>query len=88
MQDCPISRDIAYFYVGSYKTCHDCENTNYWNYVDNANSKLLCFGCLDHIDFSKIEKILHLEKEESHIRIVKLLMTDGSIIEKYSDISK
>lgn len=42
----------------------------------------MCYGCVDGIDFSKIDKIEHLVKEENHLREVRLLMQDGSVIER------
>lgn len=88
VRDCPMSRYKAYFIDynnrGGPTECHECEAFRL--YQDEEN--LLCFGCLDDIDFSKIEKILLLEKEENHIRNVKLLMNDGSLIERTTNKRK
>ena len=84
VKDCPISRQKAYFadyyQKGGRCECHECNA--YRSQPGHFDSKLLCYGCLDSIDFSKIEKILHLTKEENHIHSVKLLMSDGSVVER------
>lgn len=84
VKDCPISRKKAYFTdhygKGGSCECHECDA--YLKQPGHFDSKLLCYGCLDGIDFSKIEKILQLEKEENHICSVKLLMADGSVVER------
>lgn len=88
VKDCPLSHKNAYFVDYSHKggkyECHDCNA--YINYVKEHSvfdeGLLLCFGCIDGIKFEQIEKIIHLEKEEKHIRHLKLLMRDGSIIER------
>ena len=88
VKDCPLSRKNAYFTDYSRKggktQCHEC---NAFLRYGNAHSvfdeaMFLCYGCLDSVDFSRIDKILHLKKEENHIRSVKLQMTDGSIVER------
>lgn len=84
LKDCPITREKAYFMDynnrgGTYQ-CHECES--FKNYCDNGEDKYLCFGCLGGIEFDKVEKILCLEKEENHIIFAKLLMNDGSIVER------
>ena len=87
VKDCPLSRKNAYFVDycnkgGNYE-CHNCDaHIRYMrdhSVFDEA--MFLCYGCLDGIDFGKIEKILHLKKEENHIHSVKLLMADGSVVE-------
>ena len=82
VNDCPRSRKRAYFMdilnKGGSCECHECNAGYQWNGCET----LLCFGCLDSIDFNQVDKILHLEKEENHISSVKLLMNDGSVIEK------
>lgn len=84
VKDCPLSRSKAYFqdYYGKGGSCqcHECDA--YRHQPGHFDSKLLCYGCLDGINFNKIEKILHLRKEEKHIHSVKLLMSDGSVIER------
>lgn len=84
VKDCPISRKKAYFVdhygMGGSCECHECDA--YGKQSGSSDSKLLCYGCLDGIDFSKIDKILHLKKEEKHISSVTLLMSDGSVIER------
>lgn len=84
VNDCPKSRMKAYFVDtnrrGGSLQCHECYA--FRSYLSSGEGQFLCLGCLDGIDFGKIEKILHLEKEENHIRSVKLLMKDGSIVEK------
>lgn len=86
--DCPLTRNKAYFmdynYRGGSTECYECEAFRHYS----NEEELLCYGCLDSIDFSKIEKIVHLEKEENHIREVRLLMNDGSIIERAPYMSK
>lgn len=83
VDDCPFSRKKAYFVDyharGGYCQCHEC-----WSFgeYDRSEDRFLCYEQLSAIDFSKIDEILHLEKEENHIRSVKLLMNDGSIVEK------
>lgn len=83
VNDCPLTHSKAYFVdyqgKGGSSQCHECNGF----YESNRYSGwLLCRGVLDDLDYSKIDKILHLEKEEKHIRHVKLLMSDGSIFEK------
>jgi hypothetical protein len=88
VKDCPLSHKNAYFIDDSHKggkyECHNCNA--YINYMKEHSvfdeGLLLCFGCIDGIKFEQIEKIIHLEKEEKHIRHLKLLMRDGSIIER------
>ena len=84
VNDCPLSRTKAYFsdYYnrGGPCQCHEC--TAFMRLSGQFDEKLLCYGCLDSIDFSKIEKILHLEKEENHTCVVQLLMNDGNTIER------
>lgn len=85
VEDCPFSRRKAYFlnylHKGGMNECHECYAYTSYN---PEKRYLLCLGILDSFDFSKIEKILALSKEENHIRYVKLLMSDGSIVEKES----
>lgn len=82
VHDCPLTRSKTYFLgvnsPGSRNECHECDA--FFHY--NGGEKLLCYGCVDGIDFSKIDKIEHLVKEENHLREVKLLMQDGSVIER------
>lgn len=82
VKDCPISRKRAYFFdydnKGGSCECHECYMFSAYKGGDN----LLCMGILDELNFNDIEKILSSEKEENHIRHVKLLMTDGRIIER------
>ena len=88
VKDCPLSRKKAYFVdycrKGGKNECHNCyahhRYMKAYSVFDEA--MFLCYGCLDGIDFSKIEKIMHLKKEENHIQSVKLLMTDGSVVER------
>ena len=88
VKDCPLSRKNAYFVdysrKGGKNQCHECDA--YVNYMKEHShfdeGLLLCFGCIDGINFGQIEKILFLEKEEKHISHIKLLMQDGSIIER------
>jgi len=91
VSDCPLSRDKAYFVdynsKGGANECHEC-NAGYIYANQKVTGKLLCYGCLDSIDFSKIEKILHLEKEKNHVCEVKLLMKDGSLVEKTLNMHK
>lgn len=82
VQDCPFTRSKTYFLgvnnPGSRNECHECEAFVHYD----GGEKLLCYGCVGGIDFSKIDKIEHLVKEENHLREVKLLMQDGSVIER------
>lgn len=84
VNDCPISQARAYFMDyrnrGGACQCHECYS--FTDYVNYGEEKLLCFGCLDGFDLKKLNKILNLEKDENHIKYVKLQMEDGSIIEK------
>ena len=88
VKDCPLSRKNAYFVdysrKGGKNECHECDA--YTRYMKKHSvfdeAMFLCYGCLDGVDFGRIEKILHLKKEENHIRSVKLQMTDGSIVER------
>ena len=84
VNDCPLSRAKAYFIDHSRRggscECHEC--AAFRRLSGQFDEKLLCYGCLDNIDFSNVEKILHLEKEENHICVVRLLMNDGSVIER------
>ena len=88
VKDCPLSHKNAYFVDYSRKggkyECHECNA--YINYAkehsDFDEGLFLCFGCIDGIDFEQIEEIIYLEKEEKRIRHLKLLMRDGSIIER------
>jgi hypothetical protein len=88
VKDCPLSRKNAYFVdysrKGGKNECHECDA--YTRYMKKHSvfdeAMFLCYGCLDGVDFSRIEKILRLKKEENHIRSVKLQMTDGSIVER------
>jgi hypothetical protein len=88
VNDCPLSRKKAYFIdfhrKGGSCECHEC---NAFQFLARGDI-LLCLGCLDSVDFSRIEKILHLEKEENHVCYVKLLMNDGSTIERSSSARK
>lgn len=90
VKDCPLSRKTAYFVDYSRKGGkHECHNCNaYRSYMEEHsvfdNGMFLCLGCVDGIKFDQIEKILHLEKEEKHIRHVELLMANGSIIKRTS----
>ena len=85
VKDCPCSRDIAYFVdyngKGGRSQCHECDS---YRLYDENGEKFLCLEWLGDIDFGKIEKILYLEKEGVHIREVRLLMNDGSVIERIS----
>ena len=88
VKDCPLSRKKAYFIdyyrKGGRNECHNCDA--YRSYIEIYSvfdeATFLCYGCLDGIKFEQIEKILHLEKEENHIRYVKLLMVDGRMVER------
>lgn len=90
VKDCPLSRKKAYFIDYSRKGGkHECHNCNaYRSYMEEHSAfdegLFLCLGCVDGIKFDQVEKILHLEKEEKHIRHVELLMTNGSIIKRMS----
>ena len=68
VNDCPLSRAKAYFIDHSRRggscECHEC--AAFRRLSGQFDEKLLCYGCLDNIDFSNVEKILHLEKEENH----------------------
>ena len=83
-KDCPFSRKNAYFvdvcHKGGKTECHNCDA--FRRYMRLGEAMFLCYGCLDGIDFGKIEKILYLKKEENHIHSVKLLMSDGSVVER------
>lgn len=87
VKDCPLSRQKAYFVdycrKGGDNECHNCDSHRRFLKVHSVfdEAMFLCYGCLDGIDFGKIEQILHLKKEENHINSVKLLMTDGSVVE-------
>ena len=89
VKDCPISRNKTYFFDyyrrGGFCQCHECY-CSYTSYNWSAEA-FLCLGCLDSIDFSKIERILDLEKEDGHIRKVKLLMNDGSVVERNTKLN-
>lgn len=85
VNDCPLSHTKAYFSYyygrgGGSCQCHEC--AAFMKLDSRFDDRLLCYGCLDSIDFTKIKKILHLEKEESHTCVVRLLMNDGGIIER------
>lgn len=84
VNDCPLSRTRAYFVdyknKGGSCECHECYA--YADYAKHGDGELLCFGCLDGIDFGEIEKIMLLDREEKHICNVKLLMKDGSVLER------
>lgn len=82
VQDCPLSRKDAYicdiYGKGGRDECHEC-----YCFANCKSSEiLLCYGRLDGLAFNKIDKILHVEKEKDHLIHFKLLMQDGSIIEK------
>lgn len=85
VNDCPRTRSKAYFQDirsrGGSQQCHECHSFLSY-YKSTGEEKYLCYGCLDGIDFSNIEKILHLEKEENHIHSVRLLMNDGSVVDR------
>ena len=85
VKDCPLTRYKAYFIdvfnKGGSAECHECKAFEHYTHF-YFDGEFLCLGCLDDIDFSKIDKILHLEKEENHISNVKLLMNDGSVVER------
>lgn len=82
VHDCPLTRSKTYFLgvnnPGSRNECHECDA--FFHY--NGGEKLLCYGCVDGIDFNKIDKIEHVAKEENHLLEVRLLMQDGSVIER------
>jgi ssDNA-binding Zn-finger/Zn-ribbon topoisomerase 1 len=82
VQDCPLSRKDAYicdiYGKGGRDECHECNS--YCNCKSSDN--LLCYGWLGGLNFGEIDKILYLEKEENHLVHYKLLMIDGSIIER------
>ena len=88
VKDCPLSHQNAYFVDYSRKggkyECHNCNA--FQSYVEEQSvfdkGLFLCFGLIDGIKFEQIEKIIYLEKEEQHIRHFKLLMRDGSVIER------
>lgn len=88
VKDCPLSRKNAYFIdysrKGGKNECHECDA--YRGYMETHSvfdeGLLLCFGRVDGIKFEQIDKILCLEKEDTHLRHVELLMRDGSIIER------
>ena len=88
VDECPRSRQKAYFIDdrgrGGYAECHECEA--FISY--DGGDKLLCYGCLDNIDFRKVDKIIHLVKEENHICEVELHLNDGSVIKRKSNIRK
>jgi hypothetical protein len=82
VEDCPLTRKRAYFvdYMRRGSTeCHECSSATE---CIQDEERLLCRGVLDRFDFDGIEKILCIEKEENHLRHVKILMADGSIFEK------
>lgn len=84
VKDCPLSRKNAYFIdycrKGGKYECHNCNAHYEYMKIHSVFDEaiFLCYGCVDSVDFSKIDKIIHLEKEEKHIRHVELLMQDGS----------
>ena len=83
VEDCPITRKRAYFlgYTrrGGSTSCHECYGGSEFNQFEERG---LCRGVLGNLNFDGIEKILSMEKEENHLRYVKILMADGSIFEK------
>ena len=83
VEDCPLTRKRAYFVDyrrrGGGTECHECYGgSEFIQFEDRA----LCRGVLGNLNFDGIEKILCIEKEENHLRHVKILMADGSIFEK------
>lgn len=86
VQDCPITHQRAYFCdhqgKGGLAECHECDG---YEEFDKSTGKVLCRGFLRDFDYSQAEKILGLEKEEKHLRYVKLLLKDGSIFERTFD---
>ena len=96
VQDCPFTRSKTYFLgvnnPGSRNECHECDA--FFHY--NGGEKLLCYGCVGGIDFSKIDKIEHLVKEENHLREVTKVCPRDAILpiataeekEKYRDLKR
>ena len=83
VEDCPKTSRRAYFmdYLGKggLAECHECYG---WEECDYSQGKLLCRGVLGNLDFHQIEKIIDIEKEEKHLRYVKLLLKDETVYEK------
>jgi hypothetical protein len=86
VEDCPMTSARAYFVdvlgEGGPSECHECYG---FQECDFSKGQLLCRGILGNFDFERIEQIIEMKKEEGHLRYIKLLLTDGSILEREFD---